>query len=448
MAIKSISQLDQFNNGDTTHVQIVGGNLRLYKGTISSEMDFVNPAKDEPHGAKLEELSTSYRHALFEISQPQLTDKSKNEFYYSKHIPYSDIAKNIIADTKQYLNVHNGIFSNNIEEIAHDDYVFTGHKLFAFGGSSSQGKGGGGVEILCGLTADFVNITEGLSCTVPGNTRPILFDASLSVKYGLICNNLTVNNNCKFNCDINAPGFVVNADFLSGGAYCLKNDAINKTCIPLNSSSTEKVGNPVWFYDGRPYELTSVNMAENAKTLVNSNGTGYTIGYGAYRTNGATRSESRTSQSSGSNTTYSAVFLRNGIPYTTNVIDYAEHAYWSDLGEKYLGDQQYEHGTLVKFGGKNEITIADTEVNAIVSTKAFDLNAGLKDGTVIALCGRVPTKVVGKIKKFDKIVLSSTPGVARAKKWYDLFKRTIGRALESSEDKNIKLVECVTRFVV
>ena len=93
-----------------------------------------------------------------------MTDKSKNEFYYSKHIPYSDIAKNIIADTKQYLNVHNGIFSNNIEEIAHDDYVFTGHKLFAFGGSSSQGKGGGGVEILCGLTSDFVNITEGLTC--------------------------------------------------------------------------------------------------------------------------------------------------------------------------------------------------------------------------------------------------------------------------------------------
>ena len=102
----------------------------------------------------------------------------------------------------------------------------------------------------------------------------------------------------------------------------------------------------------------------------------------------------------------------------------------------------------MKFGGKNEITIADTEVNAIVSTKAFDLNAGLKDGTVIALCGRVPTKVIGKIQKFDKIVLSSTPGVARAKKWYDFFKRTIGRALEGNEDKNIKLVECVTRFVV
>ena len=83
-----------------------------------------------------------------------------------------------------------------------------------------------------------------------------------------------------------------------------------------------------------------------------------------------------------------------------------------------------------------------------MSTKAFELNAGLKDGTVIALCGRVPTKVIGKIKKFDKIVLSSTPGVARKRKWYDFFKRTIGRALEASNIEEVKLVECVTRFEV
>ncbi|MBP5784848.1 MAG: hypothetical protein J6W16_04625, partial [Methanobrevibacter sp.] len=87
----------------------------------------------------------------------------------------------------------------------------------------------------------------------------------------------------------------------------------------------------------------------------------------------------------------------NGKPVECNEIDFAHHAWWSDLGERYLADKEYEPGTLVKFGGTKEITIADDEVNAIVSTKAFDLNAGLKDGTVIALCGRVPTKVKGKI---------------------------------------------------
>lgn len=89
--------------------------------------------------------------------------------------------------------------------------------------------------------------------------------------------------------------------------------------------------------------------------------------------------------------------FKNGVPVECNVIDFANHALWSDLGEKYSSDKPYEPGTLVKFGGDKEITIADTEVNAIVSTKAFSLNTLLKDGVTIALCGRVPTKVKGKI---------------------------------------------------
>ena len=86
-------------------------------------------------------------------------------------------------------------------------------------------------------------------------------------------------------------------------------------------------------------------------------------------------------------------------------------------------------------------------MNAIVSTRAFDLNHDLEGGTVIALCGRVPTKVIGKVKKFDDIVLSKIPGVGRSKRWYDFFRKPIGKALEDNDNENIKLVECVTRFV-
>lgn len=126
-----------------------------------------------------------------------------------------------------------------------------------------------------------------------------------------------------------------------------------------------------------------------------------------------------------------------------NTAGLAYSAWWSDLGEKYLADKPYEPGTLVKFGGEKEITIADDEVNAIVSTKAFELNCGLEGGTVIALCGRVPTKVKGKIKKFEKIMLSDVPGAACA---WDGKSRVIGRALESNDNEEIKLVECVTKF--
>jgi len=131
---------------------------------------------------------------------------------------------------------------------------------------------------------------------------------------------------------------------------------------------------------------------------------------------------------------------------SSDTVDYATHAYWSDLGEKYLGDQELEPGTLVCFGGVKEITIATKKANAIVSTAAFDLNSKLEGGTVIALCGRVPTKVIGKVKKFDKIVLSSTPGVARAKKWYDMFNPTLGIALHNKVTEDIDLTECAVRI--
>ena len=127
------------------------------------------------------------------------------------------------------------------------------------------------------------------------------------------------------NSDLYMTGHTIYADYLTGGAYCLKDNAITPTRVPSNSTLTGKVGNPVWFYDGRPYELTSVNMAEKAKTLVNSSGVAYNVGNGIERTSPYGK-------------TYRAVFFKNGVPKETNVIDYAEHAYWSDLGERYLGD--------------------------------------------------------------------------------------------------------------
>lgn len=123
----------------------------------------------------------------------------------------------------------------------------------------------------------------------------------------------------------------------------------------------------------------------------------------------------------------------------------ATAAYWADLAEKYESDAEYEPGTLVKFGGDKEITVADDCVNAVVSSKpGYILNAESR-GVAIALCGRVPVKVVGKVKKFDPICLSNDiPGVGEV----GLKGHVIARALESNDDPNVKLVLCVTQFTI
>ena len=101
------------------------------------------------------------------------------------------------------------------------------------------------------------------------------------------------------------------------------------------------------------------------------------------------------------------------------------------------------------FGGEKEVTISNgCTVNGIVTTKpGFILNNDKVDGETmvgVALVGRVPVKVVGKVYKFDKLVPSRKfPGHARRKHWYEFFRKSIGVALSDANDGK---VECVTKL--
>jgi len=93
-------------------------------------------------------------------------------------------------------------------------------------------------------------------------------------------------------------------------------------------------------------------------------------------------------------------------------------AKWADLAEYYSADELYEPGTLVKFGGKNEITEAlpgDT-VNAVVTSRpgiVLNNKSVSSEGhmAAIALVGRTPVRVLGPVKKFDNLYLAA-PGIA------------------------------------
>ena len=127
-------------------------------------------------------------------------------------------------------------------------------------------------------------------------------------------------------------------------------------------------------------------------------------------------------------------------------------ACWADIAEIYESDEDYSPGTLVKFGGEKEITIASHHANAVVTSKPGVLLNDNSVGLGITLTGRVPVKVIGPVKKFDKIVLSATPGVGIAVNKLDgvpshlISNTVVGRALESSDDVGIKLIECVVQM--
>ena len=120
--------------------------------------------------------------------------------------------------------------------------------------------------------------------------------------------------------------------------------------------------------------------------------------------------------------------------------------YAADLAEFYEGDKDYDVGTVLVFGGEKEVTIStahlDTRVAGVVSNNAaFSMYAacpGYKNQ--VALQGRVPCRVVGKINKGDIMVTSNIPGVAVATK--DPKPGTIiGKALENYDSDHIGMIE-------
>ena len=120
-------------------------------------------------------------------------------------------------------------------------------------------------------------------------------------------------------------------------------------------------------------------------------------------------------------------------------------ATYADIAEKYTSDIIYESGTVVMFGGSHEVTAAfgsqSTKVAGIVTTEpAQVLNVDAAHAVAIALVGRVPCKVVGKIEKGDLLVTSHIPGVATNTS----FPRTgalIAKALEDYDSIEVGTIE-------
>ena len=143
-------------------------------------------------------------------------------------------------------------------------------------------------------------------------------------------------------------------------------------------------------------------------------------------------------------------FNSSGITLATgNFIGTATSAQYADLAEMYSADAEYEPGTVMSFGGDQEITQStqshDVKVAGVVSTApAYLMNADLENGTALALQGRTPVKVIGRIHKGDMLVASQTPGVACAlDSSFYAPGCVIGKALESYDSQSVGTIEVV-----
>jgi hypothetical protein len=149
---------------------------------------------------------------------------------------------------------------------------------------------------------------------------------------------------------------------------------------------------------------TTVNgLAVNTSATVSATlGVTGTATFTTVRTGNVIPSTANVSTLGNSTTWYSAVYAT------------AVQSFYADLAEKYIADQIYEPGTVVIFGGTEEITTTDkpgdTRVAGVISTDPAYLMNMTSTGLPVALRGKVPVKIIGQVSKGDLLITSEVPG--------------------------------------
>ena len=141
--------------------------------------------------------------------------------------------------------------------------------------------------------------------------------------------------------------------------------------------------------------------------------------------------------------------LGNSTSWFGTFYGVSSQAKYADLAENYVADLVYDPGTVVVFGGEQEITTTtishDSSVAGVISSNpAYLMNSGLDNGLPVALTGRVPCKVKGPVSKGDVLVTSEVPGVAhKLDRLLFVPGCIIGKSLEAVETDEIKVIEVV-----
>lgn len=179
---------------------------------------------------------------------------------------------------------------------------------------------------------------------------------------------------------------------------------------------------------------TAANISANnvvATTSVSSgliSATGNVVGaniLGTIQTNSIINSGSNATGNIGSSSAY----------FNTAFIT-STSAQYADVAESYRADADYEAGTVMIFGGTQEVTACDSDMcptvaGVISSAPAYQMNSALDSEhvAVVALTGRVPCKVAGHVAK-GSMMVSAGNGRARAES-SPVMGSVIGKAIES-----------------
>jgi len=125
------------------------------------------------------------------------------------------------------------------------------------------------------------------------------------------------------------------------------------------------------------------------------------------------------------------------------------NATYADLAERFESDTQYDAGTVVQLGGDKEITavkyeLSDDVFGVVSDTAAYLMNSAAGSDEThppVAVGGRVLVKVIGAVKKGERLVSAGSGRARAAKSGEATAFNTIGRALADKTDTGVGTVE-------
>jgi hypothetical protein len=275
------------------------------------------------------------------------------------------------------------------------------------------------------------------SLSVTGNTTSGnlltggLISATGNITGGNVLGGANVNATTHTGTTVSVTGNITSGNLLTGGLI----SATGNITSAANISGSNLIGTVA---TASQTSITSVGTLGSLSVTGNITGGNLSVGTGTITGGNIVNSNANGVGNIGSSTTYfNTVFAK------------ATSAQYADLAEMYVSDRDYAPGTVVEFGGEFEIT-ATTQSHSpstagIISTNPSYLMNSTQNGNYVlpvALVGRVPCQVVGRINKGDRLVASNYPGVATKLVPAEFTPGCIiGKALESYDSENIGTIE-------
>jgi hypothetical protein len=293
----------------------------------------------------------------------------------------------------------------------------------------------GAVTVTGNLQAN--NITA--ISTITG-ANGVFTNISVSANANIATGNITTGNISTLNTTVISAGANTTAGTLTG-TWTANGGSSGNSLIVTNGNIVASTGiktDNYYYANGTPISF--------AGTYNNSNVAAYLPTYGG---NILTVQTQATTITTGANTT-AGTLTGNWTLSTGSRLQ----STYADLAERFEADTYYDAGTVVELGGDKEITavqyeLSDDVFGVVSATAGYIMNgAAGTDEThpPIAVGGRVQVKIIGKIRKGQRLV-SAGKGVARAALPGEATAfNIIGRALENKTTDELGAIEAFVKI--